>query len=110
VGAAAAAPLGLCRTRHHPPATQAALGLGGSADGSLHGASANGGTIGTIPAGCPTNADMGCGRKRLAVAADNQEATDITSYAKPDFVKQLICECWWFSLFRAACLVRKRAG
>ena len=42
--------------------------------------------------GDPTATDVswGAAKKRMAVAADNQEATTITSYAKPDFVKQLI--------------------
>jgi hypothetical protein len=42
--------------------------------------------------GDPTAADGGWGaaKKRVAVAADNQETTNISSYAKPDFVKQLI--------------------
>lgn len=68
---------------------QQALGLG-SASGSAASAAA-----GTIPVGDPTAADSawGLAKKRMAVAADNQEATNITSYAKPDFVKQLIRKC-----------------
>jgi hypothetical protein len=69
---------------------QAALGLGGSNNGA-----ATAGTAGTIPVGDPTAADTtyAAAKKRMAVAADNQDATNITSYAKPDFVKQLIREC-----------------
>lgn len=72
-----------------PATLQQALGLG-SRSGSAAGAAA-----GTIPVGDPTAADSawGLAKKRMAVAADNQEATNITSYAKPDFVKQLIREC-----------------
>lgn len=33
------------------------------------------------------------GKKRIAVAADNQDAANITSYAKSESVKQLIREC-----------------
>jgi hypothetical protein len=35
----------------------------------------------------------GLGKKRIAVAADNQDAANITSYAKSESVKQLIREC-----------------
>jgi hypothetical protein len=34
----------------------------------------------------------GLGKKRIAVAADNQDAANITSYAKSESVKQLIRE------------------
>lgn len=72
-----------------PHPQQAALGLAGGSTG--HPAAAGG----TIPVGDPTAAaadpaNWGAAKKRVAVAADNQEATSITSYAKPDFVKQLI--------------------
>lgn len=70
---------------------QAALGLGGANAGSTGSAGAAA-AAGTIPVGDPTATDVswGAAKKRMAVAADNQEATTITSYAKPDFVKQLI--------------------
>lgn len=69
----------------------AALGLAGGSPAAAAPAGS------TIPVGDPTAAaagadpaNWGAAKKRLAVAADNQEATSITSYAKPDFVKQLI--------------------
>lgn len=74
-----------------PHPQQAALGLAG---GAGHPAAAGS----TIPVGDPTAAaadpaNWDAAKKRVAVAADNQEATSITSYAKPDFVKQLIRTC-----------------
>lgn len=71
---------------------QAALGLGGANAASTGSAGAAAAAAGTIPVGDPTATDVswGAAKKRMAVAADNQEATTITSYAKPDFVKQLI--------------------
>lgn len=76
-----------CNTYCVAACSQAALGLGGSNNGA-----ATAGAAGTIPVGDPTAADTtwGAAKKRMAVAADNQDATNITSYAKPDFVKQLI--------------------
>ena len=68
------------------------MGLGGGSSGGAASAGAAAAAAGTIPVGDPTAADAnwGAAKKRVAVAADNQEAATITSYAKPDFVKQLI--------------------
>jgi hypothetical protein len=77
--------LAVCACPLHPK--QAALGLAGGSPAAAAPAGS------TIPVGDPTAAaaaNWGAAKKRLAVAADNQEATSITSYAKPDFVKQLI--------------------
>lgn len=75
-----------------PTTSQAALGLGTNSSSGTAASSSPG--IGTIPVGDPTGADRswGAAKKRVAVAADNQETTNISSYAKPDFVKQLIRE------------------
>lgn len=81
---------------------QAALGLGGSNNG----AATAGQSGSTIPVGDPTAADggsWGAAKKRMAVAADNQDATNITSYAKPDFVKQLIRKCGYDTAVTAFC-------
>jgi hypothetical protein len=54
--------------------------------------------VGT-PSGDGSNAVWAMGKKRMAVAADAHEATNITVYSKPEAVKRLIggwpLQDWW---------------
>jgi hypothetical protein len=79
---------------------QQALGLG-SGSGASNSAAAAGrpasGSAGSSTAAGSSSSDYsssmwGLGKKRIAVAADNQDAANITSYAKSESVKQLIRE------------------
>eukprot|EP00879_Flechtneria_rotunda_P024954 GHRR01026481.1.p1 GENE.GHRR01026481.1~~GHRR01026481.1.p1 ORF type:complete len:127 (+),score=36.78 GHRR01026481.1:277-657(+) len=66
-----------------------ALGLGSSSPRSN-----SGGGGSTSGSGAASNSDVsatwGLGKKRIAVAAENPDAVDITNYAKPESVRQLI--------------------
>lgn len=74
---------------------QQALGLGASSGGG-HAAGASAALSAGIPvqsAAADFSTSWGAGKKRIAVAADNQDAANITSYAKSESVKQLIRKC-----------------